>query len=75
MKLYRIISLTKDLKISRSPFVFLKEDAEFRCKSASENFKNAKYIMALSQNHTTKEIRCLYPDDLSIQELKEIVKE
>jgi len=69
MKMYRIISAVK------SPFVFSKEDAEFRCKQANKNFKNNHHTIKLSENYTTKEIRYMYPEDISFSKLETLVKE
>ena len=68
MKMYRIISAVK------SPFVFSKEDAKFRCKQANKHFKNVNHTIRLSENHTVKEIRYMYPEDISFNKLEAIVK-
>jgi len=68
MKMYRIISAVK------SPFVFSKEDAEFRCKQANKHFKNVNHTIRLSENYTKKEIRYLYSEDISFSKLETLVK-
>jgi len=68
MKMYRIISAVK------SPFVFSKEDAEFRCEKANEYFKNVNHTIKLSEHYTKKEIRYLYPKDISFSKLEALVK-
>ena len=68
MEMYRIISA---VKIS---FVFSKEDAKFRCEQADKHFKNVNHTIRLSENYTEKEIRYMYPEDISFSKLEALVK-
>lgn len=68
MEMYRIISAVK------SPFVFSKKDAEFRCEQANKHFKNVNHTIRLSENHTVEEIRYMYPEDISFSKLEALVK-
>lgn len=69
MEFYRIISAVK------SPFVFSKEDAEFRCKQANKHFKNVNHTIRLAVNYSAKEIRYMHPEDISFSKLEALVKD
>lgn len=77
MEMYRIYSRKKkdSLIINKSPFVFSKEDVEFRCERANKNFSGSKHTAFLSENYTAKEIRYLYPENISFSKLKTLVKD
>ena len=74
MKMYRILSLSKNFKVVKSPFVFSKKDAKFRCEQANKHFRNIHHTIRLSVNYSAKEIRYMYPEDISFSKLEALVK-